>query len=219
MSLISDSAILYRKAQMSVVSALSDVTETILEEVSFFDRGYMESMSRRIERKLKSKKVELDTINDMDKQDDYYISKKKELEEDILKLRFRLIFFASNIVRNLSKCEKVASDNHMNFVQCIKGMRLYFDGDSQKSFELLAPYLEKQGAVEDHFLLNKVFGLLLMEKGQLAAAIPYLSSALKHNPDDRKCLIALKTCLNSSGRNEHSKYVNNVLETLEWNWE
>ncbi len=219
MSAIANAAILYRKAQMGAVAALSDVTEAALEETNFYDLGYIEAMSKRIQEKLHSKSVELSTNIDMDKQDPYYIEKRKELQIDCRKLAFRLMFMASNDPRQLSTCEKIAEDQGFDFIQCIRGMQAYYDGSMEQAFNMIEPYYVKYGTVEEHFLVNKVFGMLLMKRGNYEKAASFLTYSLQFNPDDRECLEALKKSLSFTGRMEHSGYIDSVLEVLDWNWE
>lgn len=219
MAVIANAAILYRKAQMGAVAALSDVTEAALEETNFYDLGYIEAMSKRIQEKLHSKSVELSTNIEMDKQDPYYVEKRKELQVDCGKLAFRLMFMASNDPRQLATCETIAADHGFDFIQCIRGMRSYYDGNKEQAFNMIEPYYVKYGAVEEHFLVNKVFGLLLMERGNHEKAAPFLAYSLQFNPDDRECLEALKKSLSSTGRMELSGYIDSVLEVMDWNWE
>lgn len=218
MSPISDAVIKYRNLQMGAVSVFSDTTSSVLEETAFFDAGYIESTTKRIQRSLKSKKAELSTNIEMDKQDSYYIEKRKELQDDTLRLTYRLMFIGSNDVRVLQDCEKIAEEQGFDFAQCIKGMRAYYEGDKDRAFELIEPYYIENGAVENHFLINKVFGMLLMEKGKFDKSIPFLSYALQYNPDDMECLNAVKKCLENTRDVEHVKFIDQAIEMLEWRW-
>jgi uncharacterized protein HemY len=48
--------------------------------------------------------------------------------------------------------------------------------------------------LKNHFLINKVFGLLLKERQQYQKAVSFLTYALQFTPDDIETLEALRIC-------------------------
>ena len=82
---------------------------------------------------------------------------------------------ASNSFGNLDDCIKLAEGHNFAFMQCVNGLQEYRADRKNNAFELIETYYLKYGSVEEHFLVNKVFGLLLVEKGKYDKAIPFLT--------------------------------------------
>lgn len=90
----------------------------------------------------------------------------------------------------------------------------YDSGQKEKAFAILESYFKEHKSAEGHFLVNKVFGILLAERGQDGKAVPFLAYALQFMPDDTECLGALKGCYESQGDKRKAAVVNEVLGLL-----
>lgn len=97
---------------------------------------------------------------------------------------FHLVFLASNSFHNLDSCVKMADGHNFKFMQCVEALLAYQRGEKDRAFQLLEAYYREYESVEEHFLVNKVFGMLLEEKGFYQKAVPFLTYALQFIPDD-----------------------------------
>ena len=79
---------------------------------------------------------------------------------------------------------------------------------------MLEDYYRKYGSVEDHYLINKVFGLLLVEQGKYEKASAFLTYALQFIPDDIECLQVLATCYRQLRESNKEAVIKEVLEVL-----
>ena len=194
---------LYRKAEMGVISGLSGVSAGVIDEVSFYDVGYMQSQIGRIQKELKRITGELETTLEIKDNSDYGKKHTAELMEQRQRLLFHMVFLASNSFKNLDDCIRMAEGHKFTFMQCVQALKEYQSGSKNKAFQLLEAYYREYGSVEEHYLVNKVFGLLMAENGFYAKAVPFLTYALQFVPDDTESLDMLKVCygqMNKSGR-------------------
>ena len=193
----------YRKAKMSVIGGLSGAVESVLDETSFYDVGYMQSQIKRIQKEMArvSKKLEINI--ELKENSDYARTKRQELTEQREYLLIHLIYLASNSFGNLDDCVKMAEGHNISFMSCIDGLQAYQEGNKEKAYEILKKYYQEYGSVEEHFLINKVFGLLLVDRQDYEKAVSFLTYALQFMPDDMESINTLRNCykkLNNDGR-------------------
>lgn len=205
---------LYRKAEMGFISGLSGASSNVIEETSFYDRGCMEAKIRRIQKELKRIESEVRTSLEIQDNSDYGKQHRSELMKQRELLLYRMVFLASNSFMNLEDCVKMADGHNFVFMQCIQGLQEYHAGHKDKAFQLLEAYYREHGSVEEHFLVNKVFGLLLAEKGRYQKAVPFLAYALQFIPDDTETLGMLKSCYRQTGEEKRCGIVSEVLAVL-----
>lgn len=207
-------AALYRKAQMGIVDALSGATAKVAEETSFYDTGYMQTQISRIQKELKRIEGEIKTSIEIEDNSDNGKKYRSELMAQRERLLHRMVFLASNSFKNLDDCVKMADGHNFIFMQCVQGLREYHAGHKDRAFKLMEAYYKEHGSVEGHFLANKVFGLLLADKGMHQKAVPFLTYALQFIPDDMETLEALQSCYRQTGEAERRGVVDEVLEVL-----
>lgn len=184
----------YRKAKMSVISDLSGTVGDVLDETSFYDLGYMQSQIKRIQNEIARISKELEINVELDEKSEYAVNKRQELIGQREVLLMHMIYLASNSFKNLEDCKKMAKGYRFSFMECVDGLQEYNAGNKNNAFNILENYFNNYGRVKNHFLINKVFGLLLLDRNEYQKAAPYLTCALQFVPDDIEALEALKTC-------------------------
>lgn len=184
----------YRKAKMSVSSDLSGTVGDILDETSFYDLGYMQSQIKRIQNEVARISKELEINVELDEKSEYAVNKRQELIGQREVLLMHMIYLASNSFKNLEDCKKMAKGYRFSFMECVDGLQEYNAGNKNNAFDILENYFNNYGRVKKHFLINKVFGLLLLDRNEYQKATPYLTCALQFVPDDIETLEALKIC-------------------------
>ena len=158
-------ATLYRKAEMGLISGLSGTTSCVIDEVSFYDVGYMQTQIERIKKELKHITDDLSVQVEVKDSSDYAKRHRAELMEQRERLLFHMVFLASNSFNNLDSCMKMAEGHQWEFLDCIRGLQAYHAGQKDRAFQQIEAYYRQHGKVDEHFLVNKVFGLLLAENG------------------------------------------------------
>lgn len=184
----------YRKAKMSVISDLSGTVGDVLDETSFYDLGYMQSQIKRIQNEVARISKELEINVELDEKSEYAVNKRQELIGQREVLLMHMIYLASNSFKNLEDCKKMAKGYRFSFMECVDGLQEYNAGNKNNAFDILENYFNNYGRVKKHFLINKVFGLLLLDRNEYQKATPYLTCALQFVPDDIETLEALKIC-------------------------
>ena len=185
---------LYRKAKMSIMGGLSGAVDGVLDETCYYDVGYMQSQIKRIQKVYSEVSNELEINIDLKEKSDAANNKKYELVKQREQLLVHLIFLASNSFENLDDCVKMAEGYSIPFMDCVQGLIAYKNGNRSEAFDILEKYYKKYKSVENHFLINKVFGLLLKERQQYQKAVSFLTYALQFTPDDIETLEALRIC-------------------------
>ena len=204
----------YYKVRHGLIDSLSGTDGISYEEVRFYDLGYMQTQLNHIKRELESVEARLsDSIRN-----EASTGKETDYRNDLLKKRemliFHMIFTLSNSFSNLEKCRLLADGHNFKFMTCVEGLDEYRNGDKTRAFELIEGYYKEYGNFEDHFLLNKVYGLLLIEKGLFEKAIPFLSYALGFMPDDRESLSALDSCFENTGNEKQREVLADISKLL-----
>lgn len=207
-------ATLYRKAEMGLISGLAGTTATVIDETNFYDVGYMQTQIERIKKELNRVTNELSVQLELKDDSDYAKKHKSELLEQRERLLFHMVFLASNSFSNLDNCVKLAEGHHWEFMACVQGLQEYQAGHKDTAFQQIEAYYRQHGSVKEHFLINKVFGLLLVEKSQYQKAIPFLAYALQFVPDDMECLENLELCYQKDGNANRVSIVSEILAVL-----
>jgi tetratricopeptide (TPR) repeat protein len=204
---------LYRKAEMGAISGLSGAGVDVINETGFYDAGYMQSQISIIQKELKQVTSKIEASMSSDETDS--IKKyRSELMRQREQLLFQMIFLASNSFNNLDDCAKMAEGHNIGFMQCVRGLQEYHIGNKDKAFNLLESYYREFGSVEEHFLINKVFGILLADRGQYKKAVSFLTYALQFVPDDIESLNVLQKCYQMENQSDRKAVVGEILAVL-----
>jgi tetratricopeptide (TPR) repeat protein len=204
----------YHKIRQSLISTLSGSEGVAYEETRFYDLGYMQTQVSHIQKELRT--IE-DSLTSSVK-NETSTAEVDNYRNDLMKRRemliFHMIFTMSNSFANLDNCKKLAEGHDFRFVTCVEGLEEYKNGNKGRAFELIEGYYREYGNVADHYLINKVFGLLLYEKSQYEKAIPFLSYSLGFMPDDSEALKALDGCYQKTGEERKHKVLADINSLL-----
>lgn len=204
----------YREARMNIISSMAGAASAVVDETGFYDEGYMQTQIRRVKEKLKLVTDELSVQLERNDGGAQGQKRKAELLEQRERWLFHLVFLASNSFGSLDDCVKLAEGHQWSFMDCVEGMREYRAGHRDDAFRLLEAFCREHGSVEEHFLVNKVFGLLLAERGREGEAVGFLTYALQFVPEDTDCLACLEMCLRHGGQAGREAVVREILDVL-----
>ena len=204
----------YQKIRKGLIGTFADIENISYIETSFYDLGYMQTQIKHIQKELKIIEDSLTNTIKNESDTDEINQYRNNLMKNREMLIFHMLFLMSNSFANLDNCRKLAKGHEFKFMSCVDGLDAYHKGDKKTAFELLENYFGEYGKVEEHFLVNKVFGLLLSEAGRDEKAIPFLSYALTFVPDDLECLNALSACYKATGQANRKRVIDNICEIL-----
>lgn len=189
-------------------------TKDVLYEAGFLNTGYLSAQVERIQKELSLVSEEIKLIIESNDNTKSGLKRKNELLEKREELLYQLVFTASNDFSNLDKCIRLLEGHSMPFVKCIEGMKDFTEGNENEAFMKLDSYYKDHKSIDNHFLCNKVLGLLLKNKKQYEQAVRFLSYALQLQSVDRDCLGALEECYKALGKVKEKEYVGNVRRLL-----
>jgi len=205
---------IFSKAEEIKFRIIDDFAEDISDETNFYDVGYMQSQINTIKNELNRISHDIEISLEVSKTSDYEKERRQQLLTERQELLGYMIFLASNSLANIDECIKMCEGYNFIFLSIVKALNEYRLGNKDKAFMMMEKFIEENGRVEEHFLANKVFGLLLTERDLYKRAIPFLQYALQFIPDDVECLKTLNLCYKSTGENSKQKVVEEIISML-----
>ena len=206
---------LYKKAELGIINSVSGASKGVPEETEFYDLGHMQTAISKVQQEIKRIDDEISNNLRVGNNSDSDRKYRAELNEERKKQVYRMIFLASNSFKNLGSCEKMADGYSFDFMECVHALERYDEGDIDTAYKLLEKYNSSHGKITDHYLINKVYGLIQMKKRDYGVASVYLSLALQRMPDDVECLKALRECYGMIGDDRKAGVVSEVLSLIE----
>lgn len=205
---------IFSKAEEIRFRIIDDFSEDISDETNFYDVGYMQSQINVIKKELNRLGKELEISFEVCTESDYEKERRQKFLTERQELLGYMIFLASNSLANIEDCIKMSDGYSFNFLSIVKALNEYRLGNKDKAFMMMEKFIEENGRVEEHFLANKVFGLLLTERNLYKRAIPFLQYALQFIPDDIECLEALSLCYKSTKEGNRQDVIEEIISML-----
>lgn len=205
---------IFSKAEEIRFRIIDDFAEDISDETNFYDVGYMQSQINTIKKELNRLSQDIEISLEVSKDSDYEKERRQTLLIERQKLLGYMIFLASNSLANIEDCLKMSDGYSFTFLLIVKALNEYRLGNKDKAFVMMEKFIEENGRVEEHFLANKVFGLLLTERNLYKRAIPFLQYALQFIPDDIECLEALSLCYKSTKESNRQDVIEEIISML-----
>ena len=206
--------IAYQKVRHGLVETFSGTEGVSYRETRFYDLGFMQTQLYHVQKELKGVEESLSNSIKNENNTDEVNQYRKELARRREFLIFHMIFILSNSFSNLDNCRKLSKGHDFSFMSCVEGLSEYKKGNHQTAYELLDGYCKENGDVEDHFLVNKVYGLLCFEKQNYNQAISSLSYALSFMPDDVEALKTLNICYQMIGGKTQQGILSEICDLL-----
>lgn len=205
----------YHKLKYGTMDSVSGASTVLYDEARFYDLGYMQTLVKRLKRELQVTDENLQSLSKPDSNSYENIDYRNQLLRQREALIFQMIFAMSNSFSNIDNCKKLSSNYDFEFMNCVDALYEYNKGNEDKAFELLNSYCQKYKEIENHFLINKVYGILLYKRQQYERAIQYLSCALNFVPDDEEALKTLSDCYKNANNSKAHVIILNIINLLE----
>ncbi|WP_415941521.1 hypothetical protein [Mitsuokella multacida] len=189
----------YNKSRLKTVEALLGDENFFREECTFFDDGRVKSAIDRIKSDYEKISNEISFIKNTSKQDDDLVQKLKYLYERQFKLLVLMAYQASQNYKNIDSSLQLINGFDTPLLFGLKGIQFYINNDMENSYRNLTVYLKKEGGFGDHYLMNKIYGELLIEGKEYRDAIPFLIRVIKNRPEDIETHRLLIKCYQYSG--------------------
>lgn len=204
----------YNKSRLKTVEALLGDENFFREECTFFDDGRVKSAIDRIKKDYEKISTEILFIKKTSKHDDDSNQKLKYLYERQFKLIVLMAYQASQNYKNIDSSLQLIDGFDTSLSLGIKGIQLYIQNDKENSYRKLTAYIQETGSFGDHYLMNKIYGMLLIEGKSYRNAIPFLIRAVKNHPEDIETHQLLMECYQQIDCFEKSNLEKDIVELL-----
>lgn len=192
---------IYTKSQLKTIETIMGNKNFFREECIFFDDGRVASGIKHLQNDYITISKEINYLKEN-------VSAKNDEKEKIKGLLIRqyeilkvMCFQGSQNFNNIDNCIKWMGNIKDEFLDCLLGLKAYSEGNKEESFEKLKKYSEKHKGFGDHFLLNKIYGELLLERDSIELARFYVQNAVLLCPEDiesHKILLGIYKSINYS---------------------
>lgn len=174
----------------------------------------MKSAIDRIKKDYEKISTEISFIKKTSKHDDDSNQKLKYLYERQFKLIVLMAYQASQNYKNIDSSLQLIDGFDTSLSLGIKGIQLYIQNDKENSYRKLTAYIQETGSFGDHYLMNKIYGMLLIEGKSYRNAIPFLIRAVKNHPEDIETHQLLMECYQQIDCFEKSNLEKDIVELL-----
>lgn len=188
-----------KKMMLKLKNMSSGYIGAFYEENDIWDEAFIKANFEYI----KEKYVQLLNSD----QNEQYAETIKDLRED-------MILLASNSINNIDFAIQLSEKSDSYIGEALVGVYYYKIGEMDKSFASFHSFFNKRKAPLNHYLINKLYGLLLYEKGLYQEASEYLSIAVQKMPDDYEVYDCLLYCYKMMNDNVSAGLINNIIVSL-----
>ena len=199
------------KARLKVIESILGSGDFFRREVEFFDVGYIETGINRIREDYDKILTEIDFV--------------KKTSDDNARLNFlykrqlnfleAMTFILSQIPENIDKCLDLIEGLKSDFQLCLEGLKFYYAGDIEKARLKFEKYLGKHGNFGEHYILNKIYGELELQRKDFDSAKFYLQKVTEICPEDAETHRYLAEVYKKLGYHEAVRVEENILNLLE----
>lgn len=204
----------YNNAKLAIIQKLSDSEEGIVQETDFLDDGIIEIKIERLKKNYSMVNQELEMLSKYDKKDSYNADKIEGLRTKKNEISFEIAFLGSNSFNSLDTCANLIKEMDTDFKDCILALQYYKVGQEKKAIETFYGYFKNRKGILNHYLINKVYGLLLYKYEQYNLAIPLLRTATEKRPEDIESHRILKEIYSSLNMRQEEQIEKNILAVL-----
>ena len=182
--LIQEYHLIYNKSRLKAVEALLGDENFFREECTFFDDGRVNTGIDRIKEDYKKIATEIEFVKSTCQQDKDYKERLVYLYQRQYELLVLMAYQSSQNSHNIDSAIKLLDGLNDSLEQGLKGLQFYFNGNKGEAYKNLCNYAQNPKAFGDHYLMNKVYGFLLIDGNSFRQAIHFLLIAARNCPED-----------------------------------
>lgn len=171
----------YQETKLAILNKVIESSE-IVDEDGFLDDGFIGTKIASFKKEYASIQTEISILTEIDDPRNLQtIINYRARQEDLV---FQMAFYASNSLRNIEFCLELTKDMNIDFSLCLHALKAYKDDSHLESFRLFHKYFSNKQGVLEHYLINKIYGKLLLQENQLLQAKTLLQKAVEKRPED-----------------------------------
>lgn len=199
--MLSEIIIKYNKAKFNIINKFSDSYKNVCEESLSIDNGYLKSKFEEFQKQYGDICKQIENLYEYGEDDSYNINKINSYIDSRKQLCLETAYLISNDKNNLDLSLKLLDDIETNLTEAIMGIIYYYNGEFNKAKESLYNYYKDLSKLPDHYLINKVYSLILYKEKNYDLSIELMRLAVGLSPDDLDLHIKLREMYNLTGDN------------------
>lgn len=212
--MLSEIIVKYNKTKFNIVEKFSN-NINVCEESLSIDNGYLKSKFEYFQEQYKNICSEIENLYNYGEDDNYNKNKINAYIHSKNQLCLDTAYLISNDKNNLDLSLKLLEGVDTNLIKAIKGIIYYYNQETNKAKEYLYEYYKSLEFLPKHYLINKVYSLILYKERDYNLAIELMRLALGLKPDDLELHIKLKEMYNAIGDNIGYKIEEQIINMLE----
>lgn len=212
--MIGQAVVAYRKLQMDMIDKLSVGSENVIDEVPFFDEGYIFTQIERLKKKYENVSRELKISEELNEQSDYEVAKREKLKKMLEKTELKIVYLSLNSFKSLEMCRKLVKGKDYKVTCLLQALEFYHNKDEKNAEEQFEQYFADNLLNSGYYLGNKIFGTLLFRKGETKRALQHLECAVQFNINDLELLSLMQEAYEKLGLVFEKEIVSEVIGIL-----
>lgn len=214
MSIIGSGIAAYQNLQMDMISKMSVGSENMINEVPFYDEGYISTQIGRLKREHEDVARDLKIASDLNLQSDYEQNRRLLLKSRLEKIELKLLYYAMNSFESLGLCRELINGKKVKAADLVQALECYQMGETEQAERLFYHYFRDNSVESALFLANKIYGKLLMKAGKEENALRHMEYAVQLNVNDIELLVMLERAYKKTGRQTERAVVSEVCRIL-----
>lgn len=174
----------YHKAKLGMIKEFAKNSNEVIDEAKFYDDGYLTIKINNLKKELEIIMSDLATAIEFEKKNKITSKKIEDLNIKKDSLMFEMCFYASNSFNSLDMCRAMFENINDEFIDCIEALIAYRENKIEDAFKLFHKYFSNTQSIPSHYLINKIYGSILMNYNQNNMAIKLLREAASRKPED-----------------------------------
>lgn len=174
----------YHKAKFGMIKEFAKNSNEIIDEAKFYDDGYLTVKINNLKKDLQIIMSDLATAIEFEKKNKITSKKIEDLNVKKEILMVEMCFYASNSFNSLDMCRDMVANIDHEFIDCIEALIAYRENRIEDAFKLFHKYFTNTESIPHHYLINKIYGTILMSYNQDNMAIKLLREAASRKPED-----------------------------------
>jgi hypothetical protein len=205
----------YKKLQMDIIGKMSIGCEEIINEVPFFDEGYISTQIERLKKEHEIAANELKIATELNIDSEFEENKRRNLKKKLDVIETMMVHYAINSLNSIQMCRNLSSGKNLKIEKLIDSLEAYAMSDKQTAYISFYGYFKDNSIESAYFLSNKVYGKLLIENKKYDEALKHLEYAVQLRVDDMELLMLLKECYTKLELDFEGGITSEVIQILE----
>ena len=172
------------KSRLKLIESLLGNENFFRFEFSFYDEGRVSSGIAKLQEDYTKLSTEIDFVRRTSKPSDETDARLNFLWQRQLEILETMAFQSSQRLEKISACLNLLKGLNLDFSICLEGLREYQIGNVDTAQRHFEKYLSTHGDFANHYQLNKIYGRIKFDAGDLATSKIYLQRVTQICPED-----------------------------------